>query len=216
VTEKANVLAIDAASPEPAVALLAAGEIFEERIPSDRRASEELLPAIARCLARARLRPDALSRVAACAGPGSFTGLRVGLATAWGFARGADVPFESAGTLEAMAEAARDANLAFLWTALDAGRGDVVAQRFALSGPRAEPLAEPRRGSAAQIARTAAGEPIAALPADLLGSPGPPLAMTPARALVLAAARAPRPAAGSLPRPIYARASAAEEKRGAA
>ena len=43
-----NVLALDTATPGPSVCLLARGKIFEETLSSDRRASEELLPAVRR------------------------------------------------------------------------------------------------------------------------------------------------------------------------
>ena len=215
-TEKANLLALDAASPEPAVVVLARGELFEERLSADRRASEELLPAIRRALDRAGLTLSDLSRVAACAGPGSFTGLRVGLATAWGLATGAGLPMESVGTLEAMAEAARDSGAPRVWTALDAGRGEIVLQGFDLSGPRAEALGPPRRGPAAIARGIPAGEPVFPLPSDLPGLPAERLFASPARALALACARQPRASDERGPRPIYSRASAAEEKRGAA
>ena len=44
-----QVLALDTASPLPSVTLYARGEAWEERLPDDRRSSEELLPAISRC-----------------------------------------------------------------------------------------------------------------------------------------------------------------------
>jgi len=53
-----QVLALDTASPAPSVTLLAHGEAWEERLPDDRRSSEELLPAISRCLAAARTALD--------------------------------------------------------------------------------------------------------------------------------------------------------------
>ena len=70
------VLAIDAASPLPAVALAAGGDVFDEALPRDRRASEDLLPAIQRVLARSGRRLSDCERLAVCAGPGSFTGVR--------------------------------------------------------------------------------------------------------------------------------------------
>ena len=215
-TEKANVLAIDAASPEPAVALLAAEEIFEERLSRDRRASEELLPAVRRVLARAGIALSDLDRLAVCSGPGSFTGLRVGLATAWGIARGAGLPLEAVGTLETLAEAAREEGRAAVWTVLDAGRGESVWQRFDLTGPRARAAETPARGVPGALREAAGDEPVAALPSDLLGGDAVILPLSPARALALAVARAPREMSDDALHPIYARASAAEEKRGAA
>jgi hypothetical protein len=79
-----NVLALDTASPEPGVCLLAGGVLFEEPLPGDRQASEKLLSAIARCLERAAIPLSACHRIAVCSGPGPFTGLRIELSTAWG------------------------------------------------------------------------------------------------------------------------------------
>jgi tRNA threonylcarbamoyladenosine biosynthesis protein TsaB len=211
-----NVLAVDTASSLPAVTLLARGGVFEERLPADRRASEELLPAVARCLTRAGLSLDRVSRLAICAGPGSFTGLRVGLATAWGLSRAAGIPVETVSTLEAMAETWRENGPGPVWTALEAGRGEVVFQQFGLEGLRAENRRPPARASREEAARTTRGSDRAALPRDLLAPDGPALPLSPSRALALAAARAPRPAAGGALAPIYSRASAAEEKHGAA
>ena len=149
-----NVLAIDAAGPEPGVALLAGGEIFEETLPGDRQASERLLSAIARCLEKAGIPLEACGRIAVSAGPGSCTGLRVGLATAWGLGRAREIPVEAVSTLEGLADAARGNGIPQVAAALDAGRGEVVLERFSLAGPRAVSLAGPLR-----VSRDAAREP---------------------------------------------------------
>ena len=214
--EEASVLAIDTASPAPAIALRARGTIFEESLSTDRRASEELLPALRRCLARANLSLTDVSRLALCAGPGSFTGLRVGLATAWALARATGIPVEAVSTLESMAEAWRDAGEGPVWTALDAGRGDVVFQEFGLEGPRAEPRTSLTRANRDLAARATRGGHVLSLPRELLAADGPALPLSPARALALAAARAPRAAEAGPPQAIYSRASAAEEIRGPA
>src|SRR5215472_5811015 len=139
---RVSVLALDTAGPEPGVALVARGDSFEERLPSDRQASERLLPAVDRVLQRAGLELRQCDRIAVCSGPGSFTGLRVGLSTAWGLGRALEIPVEEVSTLEALAEAAR-AELpgsTRVTTALDAGRGEVVAAEFSLEGTRVRAL----------------------------------------------------------------------------
>src|SRR5688500_3331685 len=140
-----QVLALDTASPFPSVTLSARGEVFEESLPGDRRASEELLPAIARCFARAQLVLSQCERIAVCSGPGSFTGLRIGLATAWGLGRAAGIPVETVPTLEALAETVRGRGHAKVAAVLDAGRGEVVVEVFTLESPRAFPLERERR-----------------------------------------------------------------------
>ncbi len=212
-----NVLALDTASPEPAVAISAGGKIFAERLASDRQASVALLPALERCRRAAGIRLEECGRIAACAGPGSFTGLRVGLATAWGLARALSLPLETVSTLEALAEAARILGWHRVAAVLDAGRGEVIVEAFSLEGPRARSLAPPARLPREQALARCNPEETLGLPADLLFPAQRALADPIAHALALAVARAPREVS-SAPRlgAIYARASAAEEKHGAA
>ncbi|MGH9399646.1 MAG: tRNA (adenosine(37)-N6)-threonylcarbamoyltransferase complex dimerization subunit type 1 TsaB [Thermoanaerobaculia bacterium] len=209
------VLAIDAASPMPAVALAAGQDVTEEALPLDRRASENLLPAVARVLRRCGRVLSDCERLAVCAGPGSFTGLRVGIASAWALARALSRPLESVSTLEAMAEAARAEGVVAVLAALDAGRGDASVALFDVTGARAVPLGAPSLQPLWQVRAAAPEALLVALPAGLVpGAINP--AASPARALALAVARAPRREAETLS-PIYARMSAAEEKkRGAA
>lgn len=209
-----NVLALDTATPSPSVCLLARGELFEEALSSDRRASEELLPTVRRLLAAAGVRLEECDRIAVCAGPGSFTGVRVGMATAWGLGRALGIPVEAVSTLEALAESARGRADLRVVAALDAGRGDLVCETFSLDHERARSLAPARlvkQGDAAGLSRET---PVVALPAGLTGDPAAPEGASVAAALALAVARAPR-SAGSAVAAIYSRPSAAEEKRGA-
>jgi tRNA threonylcarbamoyladenosine biosynthesis protein TsaB len=211
-----NVLALDTASPTPAVSLSWEGVITSEILSSDRRASEELLPAVRRLLEAARAQLADLGRIAVCTGPGSFTGLRVGMATAWGLSRGSGVDAEGVSTLEALAEAARGPDLPTGAAVLDAGRGDVIMARFDLTGPRAEPLSAPERVSRAEAFERLRGLPFAALPRELLETPGVAVASPLSAALARAVALAPRPSGPLETTAIYSRPSAAEEKHGAA
>jgi tRNA threonylcarbamoyladenosine biosynthesis protein TsaB len=213
-----NVVALDTAGPLPAVAVLAGGVVYEEPLPVDRQASERLLETLAQVLDRAGVSLSACERIAVCSGPGSFTGLRVGLSTAWGLGRALEIPVEEVSTLEALAEASRPENSSSprVTTALDAGRGEVVSAEFSLEETRARALGPSRRVGRKEASRLRG--PIAVLPAGLLGD----AALTPrsslARSLALAVSVAPREVVeprGRAPRAIYSRPSAAEEKRGA-
>jgi tRNA threonylcarbamoyladenosine biosynthesis protein TsaB len=208
-----NILALDTAGPNPSVAVLADGRLFEEPLPGDRRASEVLLPAVSRALAAAGLRLGDCARIVVGAGPGSFTGLRVGLATAWALGRALGRPVEAVSTLEAIAEAARPWGHPQVAVFLDAGRGELVGEVFDLSGDRARSVAPAARIPAAGAAAVAAGLPIAALPEGLAaGARVPPMSL--AEAIARAAARRPRESTAIAG--IYSRPSAAEEKHGAA
>src|SRR5258706_9143443 len=212
-----NVLALDTASPEPGVCLLAGGVLFEEPLPGDRQASEKLLSAVARCLERAAIPLSDCDRIAVCSGPGSFTGLRVGLSTAWGLGRSREIPVEAVSTLACLAEAARGDGVARVTTALDAGRGEVVVETFSLAGPRAASLSGPLRVPRDTAASTEGGALIC-LPPELLGPRGSRPATSVSRALALSVAAAPGPDAAlsePMARAIYSPPTAAEEKHGA-
>jgi tRNA threonylcarbamoyladenosine biosynthesis protein TsaB len=67
--------------------------------------SERLMPLIDALLRECAVEREQLQAVAAAAGPGSFTGIRIGLATARGLAQGLAIPAVGVSTLEALAEA---------------------------------------------------------------------------------------------------------------
>lgn len=164
-----TVLALDAALRGCSVALLAAGEI---RAAADwagpHGQAERLVPLVGEVLAQARMAPAALDLIAVTLGPGSFTGLRVGLAAAKGLALGTGRPLRGIGTLEALAylvpaeiPGARGEDRPLLVT-IDARRGEFYAQAFApaaRSGPGLErrPLAPPALVPAAALAGLAPG-----------------------------------------------------------
>ena len=64
------------------------------------RHSERLLPLIDSILKEANLKPSELDLIACTKGPGSFTGLRIGMATAKGISAATNVPIVSVGTLD--------------------------------------------------------------------------------------------------------------------
>src|SRR5688500_9675850 len=67
------------------------------------RTAEELMPAIDQLLTDHNIKPGDIGQIAASAGPGSFTGIRIGLATALGLKAGWGIPMASESALVAMA-----------------------------------------------------------------------------------------------------------------
>lgn len=99
-----TVLAIDTATLSGSVALCRGAEILAESLVNLRSThSERLLLQVEQVLDVTGLSVAQLDLIAVVHGPGSFTGLRVGLATAKGLATAADVPLVGISTLEALA-----------------------------------------------------------------------------------------------------------------
>lgn len=88
-----TLLALDAAGASCAVALWHQDRVVAERFaPMQRGQSERLVPLVQEVLAQAQLSPAALSAVVVTLGPGGFTGLRIALAAAEGFALALGIP----------------------------------------------------------------------------------------------------------------------------
>ncbi len=135
-----RILAIESATEEPSVAVVSGEGVLALRPASrDARRSETLLPAIVHVLDEAGLALADLHGFAIAIGPGSFTGLRVGLATLKGIAFGDDRPAAGVPTLDALMLQAGEPRPAPVVAALDARRGEVYAQVFA-EGAGEEPL----------------------------------------------------------------------------
>ncbi|MDH7500593.1 MAG: tRNA (adenosine(37)-N6)-threonylcarbamoyltransferase complex dimerization subunit type 1 TsaB [candidate division NC10 bacterium] len=98
------VLGINTSTLEGSVALMSdRGLISEYFLNVESTHSERLLPSIDLLLREGRLQFQDLSGIAVAIGPGSFTGLRIGLASAKGLALASSLPLLGIPTLEAMA-----------------------------------------------------------------------------------------------------------------
>lgn len=183
--------------------------------------SERLMPAIDRLLADAGWRPESLGGLAVAVGPGSFTGLRIGLAAVKGLALALGLPIAAVPTLDAMAAALPFAALP-VCPVLDARKGEVYACLYRWDGQTMH-----REWDYLALAPDALAARLAE-PVIVLGD-GTPLVHSPHVRLAPAHRRVPSPAAvGSLGLarlaagrsvpaadlvPIYLRPSEAELKR---
>jgi tRNA threonylcarbamoyladenosine biosynthesis protein TsaB len=98
------ILAIDSATTRVVVAVgTQSGELLETTDwPAGYRHGETLLPAIAAALERLGLAPTSVVAIVVGTGPGAFTGLRVGIATAKGLAHALGVPIVGVSTADAL------------------------------------------------------------------------------------------------------------------
>lgn len=135
------VLALDAGSPVVSVAVGTGGEVLAAGAVALQHSSTQLLALVAEVLAAAAAQPADLAGVVALSGPGSFTGLRVGLATALGLVQGLGVRAQAVPTLAALAAASDAPPGGLVIAAVDALRGEWSAQAFR-AGPVPEPLGE--------------------------------------------------------------------------
>lgn len=98
------ILGIESSAISAGCALCGGGKIIaEEFLNTSHTHSETLMPMIASCLKSAGVELSDVEKIAVSAGPGSFTGLRIGIATAKGLAMGAEKPVCAVSTLEAAA-----------------------------------------------------------------------------------------------------------------
>lgn len=196
------ILALDTAMAACSVAVWRDGVTLAARTdPMSRGQAEALVPMIQAVMAEASTDWAALDRIAVTVGPGSFTGLRVGLATARALALACGTPVVGVTTTEALAAAAAKDGRRVL-AAIDSKRADLFLQWF---GPDGVALAPP--GSAepeAVRAQLAEAETLVVGDAgELLGLPAPAL-QTPDPAVVAALAAA-RPLPEAPPQALYIR-----------
>lgn len=218
-------LAVDTALDACAAAVLieADGErrLFAASEVIGRGHAERLMAVVGEATERAGIGLDAVEAFAVTIGPGSFTGIRVGVAAVRGFALATGRPAIGIGTLPALALEARALAPGRAVTAvIDARKDEVYAQSFAADG---RPL-----DAAVVIGRAAAAERARALDTVVIGSGAPLLAAldpgleiaaaTPFPAIAtiadlaaaaLAAGGPPRP-----PSPLYVRAPDAKPQAG--
>jgi tRNA threonylcarbamoyladenosine biosynthesis protein TsaB len=128
------ILGIETATAQASVALVKKGALVAEIIFSRRLGhAETILLAIDRLLKKAKVRPQELKMIAVGVGPGSYTGLRVGIATARGLALVHRVPVVGIASLDAivaspLAQWPKEAKT--IYAAIDAKRGEFYVAEY--------------------------------------------------------------------------------------
>jgi tRNA threonylcarbamoyladenosine biosynthesis protein TsaB len=168
-----KILAIDTALPAISACVLDDGADSPEAIETiamERGHAEALLPLIDRVMACVAGGYASLGRVAVTVGPGSFTGLRSGIAAARAIGIACKIPVAGVSTLAALAAPLiLEQKPGLVAAAIDARRGNVF---FAAFGPDGRSVLTPRIAPAREAARS-----LGAGPVGLAGSGAPLLAI---------------------------------------
>ncbi len=145
-----NILAIESAAISAGAAVLCGGKLVSEQFLNNGLThSQTLMPLIDAALSSAGKTVGDMDAVAVSAGPGSFTGVRIGMGTAKGLALGADIPLIPVPTLLGLAYNAIG-HTGIVVPIMDARRGEVYTATYAaqngtleeISPMRAMPLAD--------------------------------------------------------------------------
>lgn len=197
-----NILALETTDKVASVALLTDGGCFEKRIESPLRHEETVMPAVDELLAEAGLSPAELTALAVDVGPGSFTGVRIGVCHGNAMALALGLPVIAVNALEALAYPLLG-GAAPVAAIIDARNGNGYGALYAPDGTVLIPL------SAIEI-----GTFLKRLPDDVLltgtGFPGADGALPLAGSIARMAAKRTGERTAS---PLYLRPSQAERKQ---
>ncbi|WP_343004049.1 tRNA (adenosine(37)-N6)-threonylcarbamoyltransferase complex dimerization subunit type 1 TsaB [Clostridium sp. 2218st1_F5_2218SCRN_220325] len=131
-----KILGIDTSSMAASVAVIEDNKLIcEYTINTKKTHSQKLMPMIENMLGLSDLNVREIDAIAVCEGPGSFTGLRIGMATAKAIAHVNDIPVIGVNSLEALAA---NMNLCDkkICSILDAQRNQVYTGRYLYEGTK--------------------------------------------------------------------------------
>ena len=213
------VLALDTAGVDCAAAVYDSGSdrvLAEITDTIGKGHAEHLIALIDRVLIKAGIDLKAVERIAVTIGPGSFTGIRVGVAAARGFALALGIPAVGVTTLAVIAAAhRRQAAGRPILVAMDAKRGEVYLQMFGDDGfPQGEPeamLIEDARMLAGQHAGLLAGSAVPLLRGETTNLADQVVSVFPIAEVARLGASM---SAGDKPKPLYLRGPDAKPQLG--
>jgi len=138
-SKKLNILCVDTSTEACSVAVLKQNDI--EQVIKDsfmfapREHTTKILPTVESVLEEVQLNIKDIDVVAYGRGPGSFTGVRIGISIAQGLAFGIEKPMVGVSTLQAMAQQAyKTENVSDVYAAIDARMGEVYYGHYQLNG----------------------------------------------------------------------------------
>ena len=138
--ESKILLAIDTSSRMVGIAIYDGAQVYNECTwKSEDHHTVELAPAIDNALEKSGVAADGLGAIGVALGPGSFTGLRIGLAMAKGLALAQSIPIVGVPTLDALASAQPLASVPMA-ALLQAGRGRLGVNWYQVEGDNWQPI----------------------------------------------------------------------------
>lgn len=138
-----NILALDTCTEMCSAAVMINGKIFERSELTQRGHSEKILGMLDAVMAKAKCTLADIDVVAFGRGPGSFTGVRIGVGVAQGIAFARQLPVIPVSTMAAVAQLAIDNHAATrIAVAMDARMGEVYTAHFVAENGLAEKLDE--------------------------------------------------------------------------
>jgi tRNA threonylcarbamoyladenosine biosynthesis protein TsaB len=144
-------VALETSTRRPSIAVRVRGEVHERVLDAGRAHAADLLPALERLLADLGASPRELGAVLCGTGPGSYTGLRVGAATALGLARASGALLCGVPSFEALASGALRSGQEGL-VLLDARAGELYRARYRRTPTGIEVLEAPCVTTRAELA----------------------------------------------------------------
>jgi tRNA threonylcarbamoyladenosine biosynthesis protein TsaB len=151
-----TILAVHSSAASLGVAVTHRGEILEERVlPPAREHLERLAPLVGDVLSELLGGVAAIDGFAVASGPGSFSGIRVGMATVKGMALALGKPLLGVSSLEVLAWQGLEAGETGI-ALIDARRGELFAEAFTRSQEGLRSLGEPRVVAGRDLSRYAA------------------------------------------------------------
>lgn len=129
-----RIMAIDTATEACSVALWDNGKVYSHYEIRPREHTQRILPIVRQVLSESGISLNSLDALAFGQGPGSFTGVRIGIGIAQGLALGADLPMIGVSTLKTMAQGAyRLTGAKRVLSAIDARMGEVYWGAYVLN-----------------------------------------------------------------------------------
>ena len=139
-TQTPNIIAIETATSACSVALRCADQIFSRSEIGNNIHSKVLLGMVASVLSEAGIDAQSIDAVTVGQGPGSFTGLRIGIGVAQGLAYGATCPMIGISSLDALAMQSTSDGMVL--AGIDARMGEIYWAEYAKNGDELRRLGE--------------------------------------------------------------------------